>query len=455
MASRKFVIHVALIALAGACQGSSNGLTDQGTDSSGDPDTSPGAVSSGPADTGTGQTEDAETGADNSSGGETGPGSSECDPTDDDPITPGPMAHFDLPANTWMYTDPAPSLRYIPIPQSPDAEQERVESKEPSFREFSGVVYGEGQLFYFGGGHSGYPGNDVEIYDIANNLWTQMYKPEVPPEDDPVYGGGGSPNLSPTGKSYTIHGYARTSYDPVSHRYICTTASSVAAYDAACNQWEMLSGQHAPAPGPLPAWGNGDQISMWDPALGGLLFSGMYDWYGYWLWAGGEFEFYGDPGQALSASGGAASVYAAPHAVHIVAVLRSGADGPAENTLFRYQPAPKPGQAQPIDLPPELTELLDADGNLVMAYDSLHDRLVVLAGGEDGRPRTWAYDIATDQWEMSCADDSAPILSEQFTAGTGRSIFNYDPVSNLFFLVFPKGGGWDLGVETWAYRYAE
>jgi hypothetical protein len=48
----------------------------------------------------------------------------------------------------------------------------------PGGRSYSGIHRGAGKLLYFGGGHGSYAGNDVELYDLATNLWEQQYQPE-------------------------------------------------------------------------------------------------------------------------------------------------------------------------------------------------------------------------------------------------------------------------------------
>jgi hypothetical protein len=363
----------------------------------------------------------------------------------------------ELTNNSWAYLNPTPSQRYIPVPMQPDAEQELITSAEPSFREYTGIVYGDGKIFYFGGAHGGYPGNDVEIYDIENNLWTQSYKPEVPPADDPVYGSGGSPNVSPTGKPYTIHGYARTSYNPQLKRYVCTANNSVATYDPASNSWSFIAGQFAPnGEPPLPDWGSADQISQWDGGLRGLLFTGMYSWRGVWLFKDGAFSFIGDNGTPLSVSGGAASIYIPDEQVHLFAVLPTGGD-PADGHLYLYDAASN--MTKEINsVPSSLRSQFYPEGNFVMAYDGLNKKVIGLSPmnkNVDGAPspiQVWSYDVASDGWEELPLSDSSPKTSG-WHAGTGRSIFQYDPIHNIFILVIPKGGHWANGVETWAYRY--
>lgn len=61
-----------------------------------------------------------------------------------------------------------------------------VQATNPAGRTYSSPVYGEGWVYYFGGGHAGYPGNDVAMFDISSNIWVksaatpQCYHPQCP-----------------------------------------------------------------------------------------------------------------------------------------------------------------------------------------------------------------------------------------------------------------------------------
>ena len=372
-----------------------------------------------------------------------------------------------LPDNTWMYANPNPSLRFIPVAKDPDATQQLVETREPQFREFSGAVYGDGKLFYFGGAHSGYPGNDMEIYDIANNIWTQMYKPVVPPNGDPMYGSGGSPNIAPSGDPYTIHGYARTSFDPIRKKYVTTNARGIVEYDPGTNAWQWVAqpgssaytsnGGSAPYPSVFsnlpvfPNVGSGEQLSMYDPVLGGFLTTGMYSFQGVWLWnpANAEFDYLGNNGSTLSASGGAASVYIPEQQLHVFARLPEG--GNFQGQLKTYDS--ENNSTASISLPQAIQNVMSPLGNFVMAYDTHNKKLVVLIQPQSGgQPEVWTYDFPSNQWTQHPTSVSTPTVSGQFSSGKGRSIFQYDPTHNVFFLIKPILGG-SKYVETWAYRF--
>ncbi len=133
----------------------------------------------------------------------------------------------DLGANQWLYANPQPSQRLVLKGRDEDSPVGEITTREPAFREYTSPAWGDDELVYFGGGHGGYCGNDVEVYDPAANRWRQCYRPVCPPKDDSTYYSGGSERcyVDPhTGavQPYVLHGYARTSFDPALHRYVCT-----------------------------------------------------------------------------------------------------------------------------------------------------------------------------------------------------------------------------------------
>lgn len=74
------------------------------------------------------------------------------------------------------------------------------------------------EVIYTGGGHSGYSGNDVAIYSIADNRWTLDAPPRFPPflegTNASVYG------MSYGARPWSQHTYLWYNYDPVSKKVI-------------------------------------------------------------------------------------------------------------------------------------------------------------------------------------------------------------------------------------------
>lgn len=71
--------------------------------------------------------------------------------------------------NTWIQLSPTPTTQWAPSTLYDCTG--RAERNSPFGRAFSGSAMGGGKLFYWGGGHQSYPGNDVIFYDIATNQW--------------------------------------------------------------------------------------------------------------------------------------------------------------------------------------------------------------------------------------------------------------------------------------------
>ncbi len=71
------------------------------------------------------------------------------------------------------------------------------------------------EVLYVGGGHSGYSGNDIARYSIANNRWTLDFPPRFPPFLESTNAGifGWSYGMMP----FSQHTYLWYSYDPASN----------------------------------------------------------------------------------------------------------------------------------------------------------------------------------------------------------------------------------------------
>ncbi len=124
--------------------------------------------------------------------------------------------------NSWRQLNLSASTRYL----TPDFQVTAtpIADPNPRSRTYSGLVAGGNRVFYFGGGHNSYPGNDVEVFDPVTLRWEQSYIPEVCPRvaTEPcynLYGGAGTQVTTPLGRPYTEHTYQMYAYDPrVPHR---------------------------------------------------------------------------------------------------------------------------------------------------------------------------------------------------------------------------------------------
>ena len=367
--------------------------------------------------------------------------------------------------NSWLYLDPQPSARLVLEERRADSPVRRITSKEPYFREYTSPAYGAGKLIYFGGGHSGYWGNDVEVYDPLENTWRQSYPPKCPPRDDSTYYSGDSERsyVDPaTGEPqpYVLHGYARTGFDAGLGLYVSTTmfpakterdaktkewslidqTFGLAGFDAATNRWKLL----ATMPNELVS---GQTGLSYDSDLKGLVgFSSG----GVFLLKDEKWKRMGDANVPVAASGGAAAVYL-PHVnSHLIAVLGHGGKE-EQGQLTLYDMAKKQGR-KVESLPEELRQRIGPGTgayNLVMSYDEANERVVVMSASKERLPDVWTFDMASDRWEKLPAAVGAPKLFSDFEPGVGRAPLVYDPIHQVFLVVLRK----NEFVETWAYRY--
>lgn len=372
----------------------------------------------------------------------------------------------DQPENSWLAIEPETSQRLVLKHRSEDSEVMEVKSREPAFREYTSPALGAGKIFYFGGGHSGYFGNDVEIFDPATNVWRQCYRPVCPPKDDSTYYSGGSErsyvdSATGAGQPYVLHGYARTGFDPRLNRYVCTVmfpaevqrdektgkwrlarqAFSYIGFDAKTNKWELLS----EVPDALKP---GSTSLSYDADLGDMVaFSGRAAY----RFTSGKWEPLGSSTASLAASGGASAVYLPQQAAHLVAVLGHG--GAKETgSLSLFDVKAKVGRPGPA-LPDALKRRVAAGTggyNLIASYDSRQQKVVVMSVNDELRPDVWTYDPAADTWRQLAIPSSAPKLMGVFEPGRGRAPLMYDADRNVFYLLYRDGEA----AKLWAYRLA-
>ena len=166
---------------------------------------------------------------------------------------------LNLPASTWVKITP---------------------NRNPEGRSFSGICWGNGLIYYFGGGHASYTCNDVELYDVAANTWTQATEPEdwrgadhwrhLTPEEArkaTVIGGGcpASPFvLSPKGRPLTYHTYQQHVWFPEEQAFYNIAVwqhAGLWAFDPAKREWREAARQ-------IPDYADQSTIALtYDPAL--------------------------------------------------------------------------------------------------------------------------------------------------------------------------------------------
>lgn len=364
----------------------------------------------------------------------------------------GPSVFDTLPDNAWMKLDTVPTERYICV-QFTDCTGKAVLTN-PVARYWSGMAHGDGMLFYFGGGHQGHQGNDVEIFDIASNAWIQQYQPEglpaiclVDPSADPACvvpkGGYGSPVPTPLGRPSVQHAFQKIAYDPVRKHFIAGLQSGTWAYDVATRTWTRLTPNLPPSPGApqmLMIYDPGLQTVLWFPITatdGDFVYRFNYATNSWVIHDAYPFEL---------RFSYVYSAYDPNRGRHLIVQL--GQTG--GRTMWLYDAVHKQW-TEITNIPSQLTTMQSVD------FDTANRVFVLIQPHDNGYLELWAYD-ALGQWSVLQPAGARPIG----TPGVSSlwNVLKYDPVAKVFFFLDVKIGqssGTDRAeegaVETWVYRY--
>ena len=339
--------------------------------------------------------------------------------------------------NSWRQLNLAASTRYLtpnfvvmPTPM-PDP--------NPQSRTYSGLVAGGNRVFYFGGGHASYPGNDVEVFDPAAMRWEQSYKPEVCPYVPTapcydIYNGWGTTVTTPLGRPYVEHTYQDYAYDPRSNRLLVIVNNGTWSYDLVSKQWTPLAGLTFGTFSPRGASLATKQLFGFDPGLGAfqaVITSGP---------TSGTYRFNDATRQWVKRStnlpetGWAQlySTYGTDRGVHFVYSYGW------TRQWWKYDARSDQWTALPD--PPAVPDSFD--------YDSRNR--VVVAVNHQSTPRVMVFDPDANRWT------ELPNLMPGPSAPSGTAAamsWRYVPSHNVFIFVsgvYSTAGG---TTTTWAYRY--
>jgi hypothetical protein len=179
-------------------------------------------------------------------------------------------AHLrDLGANQWVrVTPPERAVYQSTLTLSKDTTDcgRTITAGDPVFRSFSGLAASPGLIFYFGGGHAGHPGNDVDLYSTLANKWEIPYPAECPEAGTPVArqvkgGATATRGISPNGRPWVHHTYQNSRYDPPRKRFIFIGGEGTWAFDLAKRDWIHLVPRDK---GLGPTWGSTGGL-VYDP----------------------------------------------------------------------------------------------------------------------------------------------------------------------------------------------
>jgi len=314
-------------------------------------------------------------------------------------------------------------------------------------RMYSGCCAGGGYVWYFGGAHRAYKGNDVQLYDPRANAWIQATEPEWPEVGSPdwkamISGGGSTSQLSPTGRPYTEHSYQQVCWQPHRKRFfIVLVSSGTWEFDPVNREWLHLITRFEDRSEPRGHWAHNHV--HYEPALGApVLICGagstgvfMFDHEKRnWKRLGERpvelawNEFY--------------STYVPEWKCHLISTMKRG--------FFKCD---VPGnQLTPLESPEALARCQS------LAYDRANRVVIALAQRQiDKRRKTvvpWALDVATLEWTE--LDPPKPWPEGQTTGSWTKLWYDADHNVHLFVNDVKRDRQelFDGGVtETWAYRY--
>lgn len=351
-------------------------------------------------------------------------------------LVPPPTLGYTLANNEWQRVALATTQRYIP--RNYTASNTLENQSDPVAREYGGIHYGNGKIFYFGGGHGGYAGNDVEAYDILNKRWDQSYKPEVCSFSDNscnrIYQGGPAPGLTTAGRPYTEHTLQKLSWNPVIQKLIGILGAGTLSYDPVAKVWAIL--------GPTL---QGSDITYagllsYDPTLQANLAvlgedNALNQQHGVYKFSNGQWERIGN----IPVHGRApASTYLADLQKHFVFF-------PLDSSYWLFNAQTVTWTV--VASPPDWIDSFD--------YDSRNHKVIGVQHFASGVFKVFTYSPATNIWTTL-----APPIVAPAQAGGGPSVwtplFKYDSVNNVFIFLKASGGSGGTGgwTETWVYRYA-
>jgi hypothetical protein len=318
----------------------------------------------------------------------------------------------------------------------------------PWARTYSGACFGGGRLWYFGGAHRSYPGNDVHLYDPRTNEWTQATEAEKPEPGSKEWksltgGGGGMRRLTPKGRPFVEHTYQQVCWLPDRRQFfIALVTSGTWTFDPVKREWgHLINRLENRGADPRGYWAQNH--TLYEPAFGApvLIVGGggaqMY-----------RFEMAAKRWKSLGACPKELnwnefySTYVPQWKGHLISTMRKG--------FFRFDvPARK---LVAVETPEPLKRCQS------LSYDAAGGVVIALAPKKVDRYRRtvtpWALDVATMKWQP--LEPTGPTPVGQCT-GAWATLW-YDAAHNVHLLVNfvrrDRQRTFDGGVtETWAYRY--
>lgn len=376
-----------------------------------------------------------------------------------------PELHID--AGTWTQLTWPPFARvpaYFRDPSGTDDGGALMTTVVP-WREFSRPVMFDGGLYYFGGGHSGYSGNDIMRFDTVTTTWTQLSRPHVPPADDSTYYSGGSQRVyidPATGawEPFTVHNYARSTYLPgrgyaVMIRCPSATELSNRVTEVADQPYGLSIFDEVTKTWTCDPRSDAESIIVntgsYDPDLGGLLgFGTRYDYtvFSKYREDAGWTSLKSFNMTVLGPHGisGQQALYIPPLHGHLVLLMPQASSLVASASFFDSQTQ----TLTPVTLPPALVRDVAVEGGLSAAWDSKRGDVVIFA--KFGNiSRVWVAHAGS--WDFHLENARGPDFAS--VGAPNRTAVDYDAITDAFYFVQASGGDTTTGkwpaVAVWKY----
>jgi N-acetylneuraminic acid mutarotase len=335
------------------------------------------------------------------------------------------------------------------------------------------------RILYWGGGHCGYGGSDVDTYDVARNTWRSS--DDAPEYPERLWNHGvREAGITFGGRPWMEHGRRTYAYDPVSRRMVIV------------RRLRLTGGYDAPLARDAPSSDNVAPDALVRPGSSYVRFVT-------WTFAADSSKW----DLAGNAPRGVDTLVSTPHGVVGIDV-----DWPSKLNDAGYQrswTSASPRRAAAVymysvasrswkrlddpagDSPQNLYEMTS------LAYDSRRDRLI-LHGGGASRDELWTFDMRSRQWQNmrprtsgaapACSREAVYLPKEDIflTYGNGVRTWSvsenawhvvqipfdvepasavgqnralvYDPKRDVVFLVLGAGGDDGLA-QVYALRYAD
>lgn len=317
--------------------------------------------------------------------------------------------------------------------------------KEPDGRNYSGCFWGDwgkgGRVFYYGGGHFSYSGNDVAIYDIASNVWSRSYEPEMDPgkSDQP---------LSKLGRPWPLHSYQQICWVPERNvLFHISLAQGTWQFDPAKMEWTCLNGKYQKDEkkqfSPATPYGHQTMHCFYSPELKAPVVHLTSQPFG-------NYKYVFEKQEWIKMKGGIPEKHkwAEPYSTYIASLgvqLIAQREAPY---FWIYNAVNEEWKEFLGEVPNELRGAKDKCGCEALAWDSANKVVVAMVKpGPEGKVTPWVLDPATMKWTEQKPANEGPF--SRTDGGTWASLC-YDPDNNLFFFLNRTG---QTGCESWIYRF--